>query len=222
MALKQQVSRFAEHFTVTFDPGAVIQFNEPILKPEDMTWLTGLAPTGKAPWEWEFAFLLRRDECDGERGPRDRIPVKMGVRAGRITFFQLPEAFNVILTPELLQEVFAGADQAPVNRDKLTMGWILPTTLTIPTPGEIRAMFGEPGRISDTDMHSVWTYEYDVERVPEPESKRTGEPDASAMFVFNRNGEWIEQAHLGMGILHIRVRKDPNGRYSLFVRRRGR
>ena len=218
-SLRHQVSDFTRHCTLTFEPGPVVGFNKPVLKPADLVWLTGVEPTRKDETAWVYAFRLRRPQPEGEPDPRDRIEVMVGLREGRVSFVQIPEAFNVMITPDLLEGAFAGASKADVNRIALATGWVLPSTLPIPTPGEIRAMFGEPGNISETAMHSVWTYAYDAERFPEGEGN--GEPDAFAMFVFNRERALIEQAHLRMGMLHGRVRKEPNGRFTFFVQRRG-
>ncbi len=219
LKFRQQLVDFDDNFTLAHSPGAYIEMANPVLKPGDLRWLTGIegvvsrSPNGMEMREYRF---LKISAPDGDLPKHQEVWMNSGFVKGRLQSVEFPETFNEIFNHEMLRRAFHGADKGAVDESDKATGWALHKDLVIPDRAKIYRLLGLPSAITTGLVHDELVYKF--HRPPMSESV-PAEPDIWFRFFYDRKGGKMSSATVQVGWLQIIVRKWEDGQYGVRIRR---
>jgi hypothetical protein len=219
LQLRKQLTDFDANFTLSYSPGAILEAAKPVLKPNDLHWLTGLdsveteSRSGKEIRTYRF---LKIDPPEGDLPRHREVWMKAGYLNGRLHTVEFPETFNEILDHEMLRRAFHGAEKGEVDEADKATGWALHKDLVIPDRAKINRLLGLPSSVIAGPAKDELVYRFHCPPIPDTEP---GNPDLWFRFIHDRNGGKMIRAHVQVGWLQITVKKGEDGKYRVRIRR---
>jgi len=219
LQLRKQLADFDANFTLIHSPGAYLTAKNPVLKPRDLVWLTGLdsvqteSTDGKEVSTFRF---LKIDPPDGDLPRHSAAWMKAGFVKGKLQSIEFPETFNETFNHEVLRRAFHGAESGEVDESEKATGWALHKDLVIPDRPKIHRLFGLPSSTTTDREFDELLYLFHRPPIPKSEIEK---PDMWFRFIYDRGGDKMIRAHVQVGWLQIVVSKGDDDQYRVRIRR---
>jgi len=165
---RNQMSAFPDYYRIDERDLPTIVALEPVLKPDDLGWLTGLPAsetvvTGRLATETYHFVKYYTDPADDEQGAYDIILLAHFNKDGRLHEFQAPARFAVMLTEENFDEVFRPMKDGTIERLQHATGWAWEEhKVNIPVREEIIDFLGVPYDVEEAEEGMAYTYAYQL------------------------------------------------------------
>ena len=206
---RSQLSTFSENFRIEDRDVPTIVALNPMLKPDDLGWLSGLAASetkkqeGRTTEYYRYIKTLHPEDV-AEPGEYDLlIPLHFNAD-DRLIEIQAPARFGIILTEQNFNEVFGPMMDGTVERARQSTGWFWEQhRVNIPTRTDIEYFFGHPTRIEESEAGPKYVYGYLLEGNDERWNP-TGF-DVYAEFLFEPEEERVIYSESYKGRLNITV-----------------
>ncbi len=206
---RNQMSAFPDYYRIEDRDLPTIVALEPVLKPDDLGWLSGLPATetlssGRSTTETYHFVKHYADPADDEGGEYDIILLAHFNEDDRLHEYQAPARFAIVLTEENFEEVFRPMKDGSIERLQHATGWSWEEhKVNIPVREEIIDFFGVPYAREEVEEGVAYTYVFqlkgnDVRWNPV-------EWDMYARFVFEPEEERVVQSESYMGRLRVTV-----------------
>ena len=206
---RHQLSAFPDHFQIEEGELPRIVALRPILRPDDLGWLSGLEASEfiqEAGREIEIYRYVKQymDGAEDEQGAYDMVLSLHFNDRGRVEAFEAPAQFASILTEENFDEVFRPMKDGTIERDRHATGWWWEEhRVNIPLREDIVYFFGQPSYVKDSPYGVTYHYAYFLEG-----NERRWNPsgwDAYTRFIFDPEDEQVVFSETFKGRLHIIV-----------------
>lgn len=221
---RRQLADFDAHCAYRQDPGPVVTFHDPVLRPADVEWLMGLPVTEiRIDEAGRPRHVFRFRKCPGTHGgatqPED-LELVLVEHDGRVAEVRLPARLNVLMSRERLARAFRGADRGTLDRAERRTGWVLDDRLALPVLDDLLAGLGLPCSRDTTGASDVLTYRYAVDQ-PQPVDPPAEEADAEGVFIYDPIRKRIRRSWVRVGRLVVEVEGVPGESYHVDIRRTG-
>ncbi len=206
---RNHLSAFPDHFRVEESDLPRIVALRPVLKPDDLGWLSGLAAseTIESNGDKVERYHYRKqymDAADDEAGAYDMLLSLYFNERGRAEVFEAPAQFASILTEENFDHVFGPMKDGMIERDRHATGWWWEQQrLNIPNREDIRFFFGVPSYTEPGETLSSYHYAYVLDG--NEQRWNPTEWDAYTRFIFDPETEQVLFSETFKGRLHIVV-----------------
>ncbi len=206
---RAQLSSFSENFRIEDRDVPTIVALNPMLKPDDLGWLSGLAASETVQRDGlttEYYRYIKQMHPDDTAEPGDYdliIPLHFNAD-DRLIEIQAQERFGAILTEQNFDEVFGPMMDGTVERARQATGWSWEQhRVNIPTRTDIEYFFGHPTETEAVDGGPKYIYGYLLEGNDERWNP-TGF-DVYAEFLFDPEDDQVVYSESYKGRLHIIV-----------------
>lgn len=206
---RNQLSAFPGYFEIQEGDVPVIVSLRPVLQPDDLGWLSGLAASETVREDKRVIELYRyrkqyADAAHDEEGAYDLL-IQVDFNAqDRMHALHAPARFAPILTEDNFNEVFAPMKDGTIERAKHATGWVWEEhRVNIPTREEIRDFFGTPYTVAEPEEGLTYTFAYLLEG---NETRwNPSDWDIWIRFVFEPDEERVVYSETYVGRLHLMV-----------------
>lgn len=174
-SLKGQLSDFMEHFEVVQqDSGRPsLVFKDPLMKPGDIVWLTGLEPThtqGTDEQATRFYYFDKLGPAPVQTGRHHRLMVTMAYTNDALHKMTFPSHYSSFLTQVNIREMFEPISDADIRRDQKQTEWTWQEMhIEIPTYEKLLHYLGPPTEETSSPEFRTVSYRYQLEKM-DPES----------------------------------------------------
>ena len=209
---RNQLSSFPDNFRIEERIQPTLVALNPILIQDDLGWLTGLpaceivTEDGNAV-EWYRGIKQYDTASDEESGAFDMVVPFRFNAAGRLFEIVAPKRFDVILTEENFDIVFATMKDGSIERISHSTDWVWPADLiNVPTRTDMEVFFGVPTRQEhDEAGRVVYHYGFLLEGYSGKRWNPT-EWDIALRIAFDPETDQIQESLSYIGRLSIEVR----------------
>jgi hypothetical protein len=206
---RMQLSDFGEHFRIVEDAVPVIISLNPVLKPDDLGWLSGL-PASETRVEdgrtTEIYHYIKQYEnpADDEEGTYDLVfPIRFS-SADRLAEVQVPARFSSVLSEKNFDAVFGPMKDGTIEHAEQRTGWWWDQhKVNIPNRTDILFFFGRPTATISAPAGAAYVYRYQL-RGHDQQWNPTG-AHVFLRFVFEPEEERVIQFEAYKGKLHVTV-----------------
>lgn len=206
---RNQLSAFPDYFRIEERELPTIVALEPVLRPDDLGWLSGLPASettssgGRTTERYHFVKNHAHPD-DDEEGNYDVVLLAHFNEDGRLHEYQTPARFGVFLTEENFDEVFRPMKDGTIERLRHATGWAWKEhKVNIPVRQEIIEFLGIPYSRDVEEEGLVYTYVYQL-KGNDVRWNPTGW-DMYARFVFEPEEERVVHTESYMGRLRVTV-----------------
>lgn len=218
---REQLSAFPHNFRIEEGDAPVIIALNPILKPDDIGWLTGLPASRTDVIDEAVKEIYHYVKQYGNSGdPTGDFDILIRARFNpdqRLNEIEAPARFAPILTDSNFEEVFGPMRHGRIERRQHATGWSWEEhRVNIPTREEIRTFFGPPTLVEDLGAGEEWIFGYLLNG---NEERRNPTPwDLFMRFRFEPEEERVIHAETFIGRIHLIV--DLSGKQNHVTLRR--
>lgn len=206
---RNQLSAFPEYFEIQEGNAPQIIARRPVLRPDDLGWLSGLAASETIEVDDQVVEKYRyrkqyQDPADDESAEYDLLLTLRFNQQGRVEAFEAPPQFASILTEENFDEVFRPMKDGTIKRDRHATGWWWEEhRVNIPLREDIVYFFGVPSYTEPTESGESYHYAYFLDG--NDERWNPSGWDAYTRFLFDPESDQVVFSETFKGRLHIIV-----------------
>lgn len=214
---RQQLGQFPEYFLVEEGEAAtLITAQQPVLRPDDLGWLTGLAadprvgPVGETIEAYHY-IKQYLDADQNEAGAYDLLFELRYNADDRLEGIGVEAPFASLLTMDNFNEVFQPMKHSTDERRQQTTGWSWDDhRVTIPDRTDIKHFFGIPYTVENESDTVAYTYVYLLDEAAPQWNPTPG--DVHLRFVFSPEDERVifTEAYKGRIFLRVDLRPERN------------
>ncbi len=206
---RNQLSAFPDFFRIEERDYPTLVAVRPILRPDDLGWLSGLAASSTETRDGRvvetYHFVKQYGQTgDDEQGRFDLIVPLFFNEQDRLAEIQSPARFAPILTEENFAEVFGPMGGGIIERSRHATGWTWEEhRVNIPVRAEIEEFFGIPFAARAHEEGTAYTYVFQLRgnhAVWNPSGW-----DLHLYFIFEPEEERVIYTHTYLGRLAIEV-----------------
>lgn len=194
---RKQLSDFPSHFRIEERERPTIVALQPVLRPDDLGWLSGLAASDTVEQDGRvteiYAYVKQYDDsAHDEKGAYDLEVRLLYNDEERLEAVQVPNQFASIVNEKNFDEVFRPMADGYIERMRHATGWLWEEhRVNIPVRDDIEYFFGVPTTVAEADEGLTYTYAYRLQgSTTETEWNPTGW-DAYVSFVFEPEAERV-------------------------------
>ncbi len=196
--LRAQLSEFDEHFAIRQGQRPCLVFRTPVLRPADLVWVTGYAPTAVRTQGEHVVWNYTLEKIDAPDS--DRMTIRNHFREGRLAKIDFPARFSGYLTASNLQAVSgplgdsAVAPGSPRTRAKWTHD-----LLRLPSREEWLNLLGAPASQRTTEDSTALSYRW---RVVDARNRGAENRLRLALWIWQYNNR-LKRAEIQAGRLRV-------------------
>ena len=171
--LRKQMRDFAAHVEVEdAEEGLRFGFKKPVLKPGDLTWLTGFEPsesvrTNDTRVDTYRLLKERGTNSTEEAGAFDLDCVFSFDEDKRLREAHLPPTLRPVLNAGIVRELTRDIGDADIGERERSADWRIRNVKVLPGMRQMSAALGPPTEARTTDTEFQWTYRYRIEGADE-------------------------------------------------------
>ena len=205
-ALRKQLADFETYCTFENEGGPAVNFQKPVIKSKDITWLFGLEPSSISPpvkkgESEQHTWVFKKLPPEG-KGPPTRnfsIEIQCSFVNGRMNQLKFPEGMDDVLDEEVIDQLFRQADRADVATREKKSSWGTSEKARFPDRAKMLRISGRPTEKSATKQNITLVYKYHLEGKETPEDQ----VDGQGTLTYDRKSGKMTHADIFLGHLHI-------------------
>jgi hypothetical protein len=207
LSFKNQLKSFDRYVVLTQD-GTTLQFLKPVVKPDDLSDLTGLPPTEMNVWtngQQEHRYIYR--SLSESTGTPCTLCFKFGYQSKGLSSFEYPASIMQVLGTNLIVSAAKAVGKSRLIQSEYKLDWAsLCTNLTaelVPSVADMTEVFGPAQSRSNSAQSAFMNYAFALE--PSKTAPWSSNATLQASFQFDADNELLRHGEISMGKLKMVV-----------------